>query len=82
MNVKIFEIHTKEAQVQHEWQNQTQCIQVCIQEGFPQKFHTEWIFMVIDRLNTNPSIYHIKDDDGNFIEGTFYEKKLVKVTEE
>ena len=37
--------------------------------------------MVIDRLNTNPPTYHVKDDNGNFIEDAFYEE-LVKVMEE
>ena len=49
-------------------------------KGF-HKNYSKWIFMVIDRLNTNPPSYHIKDDEGNFIEGAFYEKEVVKVTE-
>ena len=53
--------------------------------AFKRGFHknyTEWIFMVIDRLNTNPPTYHINDHEGNFIEGAFYKEELVKVTEE
>ena len=53
--------------------------------AFKRGFHknyTEQIFTIIDRLNTNPPTYHIKDEDGNLIEGAFYEKELVKVMEE
>ena len=42
---------------------------------------TEESFTVAQRLPRNPPVYHLKEEDGERIRGTFYEAELQKVTE-
>ena len=37
----------------------------------------EEIFEVVDKLFTNPPMYHLKDLKGELIEGSFYEWELL-----
>ena len=40
---------------------------------------TNEVFIITDRLNTDPPTYKIRDDDGHVIKGIFYEPELQRV---
>ena len=46
--------------------------------GYEKNF-TSKIFTVVNQLDTQPPTYHVKDEDGEFIEGAFYEQEMQRV---
>ena len=49
-------------------------------KSYCDKNFTEEIFEVVDKLFTNPPMYHLKDLKGELIEGSFYERELQRVS--
>ena len=48
-------------------------------KSYRDKNFTEEIFIVVDKLFTNPPMYRVKDLKGELIDGTFYESELQRV---
>ncbi len=48
--------------------------------GYERNF-TNHIFTIVNQLMTNPPTYHVKDEDGEFIQGALYEQEMVRVTQ-
>lgn len=48
-------------------------------KSYRDKNFTEEIFIVADKLFTNPPMYRVKDLEGELIEGSFYESELQRV---
>ena len=46
--------------------------------GYEKNF-TSKIFTVVNQLDTQPPTYHVKDEEGEFIEGAFYEQEMQRV---
>ena len=48
------------------------------QKGYKQSF-TDEFFTIAERVFRKPPVYRLKDQDGELIEGTFYEQELQKI---